>query len=50
ASELTNANSVLHESALITVALALFGITLILNLAARLLVWQTSRGPAGGRG
>ncbi|NTV62739.1 MAG: phosphate ABC transporter permease subunit PstC [Oscillochloris sp.] len=50
ASELTNANSMLHESALITVALALFGITLILNLAARLLVWQTSRGPAGGRG
>ncbi len=49
ASELTNANSLLHESALITVALALFGITLILNLAARLLVWQTSRGPAGGR-
>jgi phosphate transport system permease protein len=50
ASELTNANDLLHESALITVALALFGITLILNFGARLLVWQTSRGPAGGRG
>jgi phosphate transport system permease protein len=50
ASELTNANDMTHESALITVALALFGITLILNLCARLLVWQTSRGPAGGRG
>jgi phosphate transport system permease protein len=50
ASELTKANGVLHESALITVALVLFGITLVLNLAARLLVWQTSRGPAGGRG
>jgi phosphate transport system permease protein len=50
ASELTNANDLTHESALITVALALFGITLILNLCARLLVWQTSRGPAGGRG
>lgn len=47
ASELTNANSVLHESALIEIALVLFGITLVLNLLARLLVWQVSRGPAG---
>lgn len=50
ASELTNANDVLHESALIAIALVLFGITLLLNFGARLLVWQTSRGPAGGRG
>jgi len=49
ASELTNANSALHESALIEIALVLFGITLILNLFARLLVWQVSRGPAGAR-
>ena len=49
ASELTNANSPLHESALIEIALVLFGITLILNLFARLLVWQVSRGPAGAR-
>lgn len=49
ASELTNANSPLHESALIEVALVLFGITLLLNLFARLLVWQVSRGPAGAR-
>lgn len=49
ASELTNANDSLHESALIGIALVLFGITLILNMAARFLVWQTSRGPAGGR-
>lgn len=49
ASELTNANDLLHESALISIALVLFGITLLLNLSARLLVWQTSRGPAGGR-
>lgn len=49
ASELPNANDTLHESALITIALVLFGITLILNLAARFLVWRTSRGPAGGR-
>lgn len=49
ASELTNANDSLHESALIGIALVLFGITLLLNIAARYLVWQTSRGPAGAR-
>lgn len=49
ASELPNANDTLHESALIAIALVLFAITLILNLAARYLVWQTSRGPAGER-
>lgn len=49
ASELTNANDSLHESALIAIALVLFGITLLLNMAARYLVWQTSRGPAGAR-
>jgi phosphate transport system permease protein len=50
ASELTNANDTLHESALIAIALVLFAITLLLNMAARFLVWQTSRGPAGARG
>jgi phosphate transport system permease protein len=50
ANELPNANDTLHESALVAIALVLFGITLALNLAARLLVWQTSRGPAGARG
>jgi phosphate transport system permease protein len=49
ASELTNANDTLHESALIAIALVLFCITLLLNMAARFLVWQTSRGPAGAR-
>lgn len=49
ASELTNANDTLHESALIAIALVLFGITLLLNLAARYLVWRTSQGPAGAR-
>lgn len=44
ANELTNANSALHESALITVALVLFGITFILNLMARLLIWYVNRG------
>jgi phosphate transport system permease protein len=47
ASELTNAASTLHESALIAIALVLFGITLILNLLARLLIWYVNRGPVG---
>jgi phosphate transport system permease protein len=45
ANELTNANSSLHESALVTVALVLFGITFLLNLLARLLIWYVNRGP-----
>lgn len=49
ASELTNANDSLHESALIAIALVLFTITLLLNMAARYLVFLTSRGPAGAR-
>ncbi len=50
ANELTNANGPLHESALISVALVLFAITLLLNLAARLLIWYVNRGPVrGGR-
>lgn len=49
ANELTNSVSPLHESALITVALALFGITLLLNLGARLLIWYVERGMRGGR-
>ena len=49
ANELTNSVSTLHESALITVAFALFGITLVLNLGARLMIWYVDRGMAGGR-
>jgi phosphate transport system permease protein len=49
ANELTNSVSSLHESALITVALALFAITFVLNLGARLLIWYVDRGMAGGR-
>lgn len=49
ASELPNANDFLHESTLILIALVLFGITFLLNGAARLLVWRTARGPAGAR-
>ncbi len=47
ASELTNAQSLQHESALVLIALALFAITLMLNLAARLLIWYVNRGPVG---
>jgi phosphate transport system permease protein len=47
ASELPNANDDLHASTLILIALVLFGITLLLNGFARLLVWQAARGPTG---
>jgi phosphate transport system permease protein len=47
ASELPNANDTLHESTLILIALVHFGITLLLNTLARLLVWQAARGPGG---
>ena len=47
ASELPNANDALHESTLILIALVLFGITLLLNAFARLLVWNAARGPGG---
>jgi phosphate transport system permease protein len=49
ANELTNSVSSLHESALISVALALFAITLVLNLGARLLIWYVDRSANGGR-
>lgn len=47
ASELPNANNSLHESTLILIALVLFGITLVVNLVARVIVWQAARGPVG---
>jgi phosphate transport system permease protein len=47
ASELPNANDDLHASTLILIALVLFGITLLLNALARLVVWQAARGPTG---
>ena len=49
ANELTNSVSSLHESALISVAFALFGITLFLNFGARLLIWYVERSTRGGR-
>lgn len=47
ASELPNANDSMHESTLILIALVLFGITLLVNAFARLLVWRAGRGPVG---
>lgn len=47
ASELINAQSLLHESALVLIALTLFVITLLLNLIARMLIWFVNRGPVG---
>lgn len=43
ANEFAEAVSDLHSAALIEIGLILFGLTLILNMIARLLVWQVSR-------
>ncbi len=47
ASQLPNAGSEMHSSALILVALVLFCITLVANSIARLLVWKVQRGSGG---
>jgi phosphate transport system permease protein len=44
ANEFAEAATPLYQSALIEIALLLFVITLIINILARLLVWQVSRG------
>lgn len=43
ANEFAEAVSVLHSEALIQIGLVLFGLTLLLNLVARLMVWQVAR-------
>ncbi len=48
ANEFTEATYDLYLSALVEIGLILFGITLILNVFARLLVWSVARGPKGG--
>jgi phosphate transport system permease protein len=51
ANEFTEAATDIHYSALTYVALALFLVTVVVNAAARLLIWRVSRGrPTGGRG
>ena len=48
ANEFTEATYDLYLSALVEIGLILFGMTLILNVFARLLVWSAARGPKGG--
>ena len=43
ANEFAEAVNQLHSEALIEIGLVLFGLTLVLNLAARLLVWRVTR-------
>jgi len=51
ASEFAEADKAIHLSALSYVALALFGVTVVVNAMARLLIWRVSRGrPGGGAG
>ena len=49
ANEYAEASDALHLSALSELGLILFAVTLILNIAARLLVWRVGRLPAGAR-
>ncbi len=49
ANEFSEATYNLYLSVLIEIGLALFGVTLLLNALARLLVWRTARMPEGGR-
>lgn len=51
ANEFSEAATDIHFAALTYVALVLFVITVLVNAAARLLIWRVSRGtPAGGKG
>ena len=49
ANEFTEAISDLYLAALIEVGVLLFGITVLVNALARLLVWSVARGATGGR-
>lgn len=49
ANEFSEATYSLYLSALVEMGLILFGITLVLNVFARLLVWSSARGPKGAR-
>jgi phosphate transport system permease protein len=49
ANEYAEASNALHLSALSELGLVLFAVTLLLNVAARLLVWRVGRLPAGAR-
>lgn len=49
ANEYAEANSPAHLAAMTEIGLLLFAVTLLLNLAARLLVWRVGRLPEGAR-
>jgi len=49
ANEYAEAASDLHLAALSELGLVLFGVTLLLNILARLLVWRVGRPPAGAK-
>lgn len=49
ANEFTEATYDLYLSAIVEIGLILFGITLLLNALARLLIWSVARGPKGGQ-
>jgi phosphate transport system permease protein len=49
ASNYAEASGDLYLAALTELGLILFGVTLLLNIAARLLIWRVGRGPAGAR-
>lgn len=49
ANEFTEATSELYLAALAEIGLLLFAVTVLLNIIARLLVWQVGRVPGGGR-
>jgi phosphate transport system permease protein len=48
ANEFTEAATDMHFAALAYVALVLFGVTVVVNALARLLIWKVSRGRASG--
>ena len=51
ANEFSEAVTDIHLSSLAYVAFALFGVTILVNAAARLLIWRVSHGrPSGGEG
>jgi phosphate transport system permease protein len=49
ANEYAEASGDLYLSALTELGLILFGVTLFLNIVARLLIWRVAKGPAGAR-
>lgn len=49
ANQFTEADKEIYFSAIVEIALVLLLVSVIVNMAARVLVWQVSRGPAGQR-